>query len=320
MAVVTRNGLKEYALRALGAPVISINVADEQLEDRIDEALEFFRYYHYDGVEKVYLKQKISASELNITTSVADTFGLNTTITGATSGATALVTKESERSSAGTKIIVKNVSGTFAAGETISNGIVTAALTATNFVLIGEYDKKYITTSDLVYGVTRVLPFYGASTSKNIFDVQYQLRLHDLYDLTSTSVIYYTQMRQHLSLLDETLNGKPQFRFNQTQHKLQLDVNWDSDITLGDYIVVECYRALDPDEFNKVWSLPFIKHYTTALFKRQWGLNLKKFGGLTLPGGVTLDGQGVYDEAISEIKDLEEELINNSAPLELFTG
>lgn len=320
MAVSSRAELKQYALRALGHPVVQVNVADEQLEDRIDEALDYFRLYHYDGVEKIFMKHQIKASTLEITTATANQFELNSTITGQISGATAVVTKQTDKSSTGTTILIKNVTGTFVASETISNGTVTATLAATNFFTLGDYDARYITTPDLVFGITRVLPLYGASTSKNIFDVQYQLRLHDLYDLTSTSVIYYTQVRNHLTLLNEVLNGMPQIRFNRLQNKLYLDVNWNSDMVLGDYIIVEGYRALDPNEYTKTWSEPWLKHYTVALFKRQWGINLKKFGGLTLPGGVTLDGQGVYDEAVGEIKDLEDDLMSKSSPLEFFTG
>jgi hypothetical protein len=116
------------------------------------------------------------------------------------------------------------------------------------------------------------------------------------------------------------LNGHPLYRFNRLQGKLFLDINWESDIALGDFIVVECYRALDPTEYAKAWSEPWLKHYVTALFKRQWGVNLKKFGGLTLPGGVTLDGQGLFDEAKAEIDDLEQELMNKAAPLDFFMG
>jgi len=120
--------------------------------------------------------------------------------------------------------------------------------------------------------------------------------------------------------LDLELNGHPQFRFNRRQGRLYLDINWETDLFLGDYVVLEVYRALDPTEFTKVYNDPWLKHYTTSLFKRQWATNLKKFQGLQLPGGVTLDGNGMYDEAITEIKDLEEELKTKSAPLEFFMG
>lgn len=321
MAVTSRQGLIDYCLRELGDPVVEINVDDSQVEDRVDEALEFFRLYHYDGIEKVYLKQRIGASEINLTTNAASTFLNNETITGGTSGATAKVTTETMRNSENTLLLVKNVVGTFEAGETItgSNSGATATLDTIPIVL-GEYDKRYIETNDLVYGVSRILPFSNASSSKNLFDMQYQLRLNDLYDLTSTSIIYYKTVMSHISLLDLELNGHTQFRFNRLQNKLHLDINWNADIALGDNVIIECYRVLDPTEYTKVWGEPWLKKYTTALIKRQWGANGLKFQGMQLPGGVTIDFQGLYDAAKSEIADLEDELIVKSAPLEWMMG
>lgn len=247
MAIVTsRNTLKQYCLRNLGAPVVEINVDDDQLEDRIDEALEFFRQYHYDGIERVYLKHQIT-----------------------------------------------------------------------------EQDKLngYIPLSPLVYGVVRVLPIAtGTGSSKNIFDLQYQLRLNDLYDLSSTSIIYYTMVMSHLSLLDMMLNGNIIYRHNRLQDKLFLDIDWKMDVQVGEYVMVECYRALDPNEYTKLWNEMWLKHYVTALFKKAWATNLKKFSGLQLPGGVTIDGDKLYDEAMQEIKDLEDDLMNKSAPLDFFLG
>jgi hypothetical protein len=320
MAVSTREGLKQYALRALGAPVLEINVDDDQLEDRIDEALEFWRLYHNEGIEKVYLKTLIRASTLTIQSSIADQFNLGDTITGQTSGATARVTVQRDLVSNGTTIYVREVEGTFTSGEVITNGTTEATLAAADAVFLGEIDTHYLEVSDLVYGVTRLLPFAGTQTSKSMFDLQYQLRLNDLYDLASTSIIYYKQVMGHLSLLDMELNGKPMFDFNRLQNRIYPRINWQADIEPGEYIVAECYRALDPTQFSRVWNEIWLKHYTTALFKKQWAVNLKKFQGLQLPGGVTMDGQGLYQEASQEIKDLEEELMTKSAPLQWFMG
>lgn len=319
MAVTSRQGLIDYCLRELGEPVIEINVDDGQVQDRVDEALDFFNLYHYDGIEKVYLKHQIRASQLNLTTNNASAFKLDEVITGQTSGAKCKVAHEYGRESTGNLLIVKGVTGTFLAGETITNGTITAVL-GTIPAVIGEYDNRYIETNDLVYGVTRILPFSNASSSKNMFDLQYQLRLNDLYDLTSTSIIYFKTVMSHIALLDLELNGHQMFRFNRLQNKLYLDINWDADIALGDYIIVECYRILDPAVTAKVWGEPWLKKYTTALIKRQWGANGKKFQGMVLPGGVSIDFQGMYEEAISEIKELEDELMSKSAPLEFFMG
>ena len=245
-AITTRQGLVDYCLRSLGAPVVEVNVADEQIDDRIDEAIEHFRLYHYDGIEKVYLKHQITSQ--NIT-------------------------------------------------------------------------DQFITLPDLIYGVTRVFPVAsGTSTSKSIFDLQYQLRLNDLYDLTSTSIIYYSQVMSHLSLLDMTLNGHPIYRFNKLTNKLYIEASWTEEMQVGNYILVECYRALDPQVVTKMYNDKWLKHFATALIKKQWATNLKKFSGMQLPGGVTIDGNALYDEAVQEIKDLEDDIQNKSAPLEFFLG
>ena len=319
MAVTSRDQLKQYALRALGSPVVEINADDDQLEDRLDEALEYWRVYHPDGVEKLYMKFQITSSELRLTTNNAEAFPLGANVVGTTSGARAVVIRETSRASTGNTLLVKNVQGNFAIGETVTDGTHTAVL-GTPAVILGSYDKRYIEVPDLIYGITRVLPFSQASSSKNIFDLQYQLRLNDLYDLTSTSIIYYKTVMSHLALLDLELNGHPMFRFNRRQSKLYLDINWEIDIYLGDFVVVECYRALDPAENVKVWDEAWLKHYVTALFKKQWSTNIKKFQGIQLVGGVTLDGNALYDEATNEIKELEDELQNKSAPLEFFLG
>ena len=246
MSLNTRQDLINYCFRALGAPVVEINVDMDQVEDRVDEAIEYFRLYHYDGIEKVYLKHQITQQDI---------------------------------------------------------------------------DSTYITMPDYIYGVTRVFPVAsGTSTSKSIFDLQYQLRLNDLYDLTSTSVIYYSQVMSHLSLLDLTLNGHPLYRFNRLGSKLYIDTVWKDKMQVGNYILVECYRALDPNDSPKLYNDGWLKHYTTALIKKQWAVNVKKFQGLQLPGGVSIDGDGLYREATEEIKDLEDEMMNKSAPLDWYMG
>ena len=244
-AVTSREGLKQYALRALGAPVVEINADEDQLEDRLDEALEYWKQYHYDGIERIYLKHTVTSDDIT---------------------------------------------------------------------------NQYIPIADAVYGITRVIPVSQTSSSKNLFDIQYQLRLHDLYDLTSTSIIYYKTVMAHIALLDMELNGPQMFRFNRLQNRLFLDLKWGTDVAAGNIIVCEAYRAMDPEAFTKVYNEQWLKHYVTALFKRQWATNIKKFSGIQLPGGVTLDGDKLYDEAQGEIKELEDELQNKSAPLEFFLG
>ena len=323
MAVTSRDTLKQYCLRNLGAPVLEINVDDEQLEDRIDEALDYWRLYHNEGVEKMYLKQQMRCSSLYLTDAIADTFPVGVTVQGQTSGATAVVTNQSDIKSSDNNLLVTRVTGTFVASEDIATTegeTITATLLDDNFVVVREIDNRYIDLPDHVYGVSRMLPFSGTQTSKSMFDIQYQLRLNDLYDLTSTSIVYYKMVMSHLSLLDLELNGKPMFDFNRLQGRVYPRLEWNTNVIPGDYIVLECYRALDPATWTKVWDEPWLKRYVTSLFKKQWGVNIKKFGGIQLPGGVTLNGQAMYDEGFNEQKELEQELLTKGSPLEFFLG
>ena len=312
----TRAQFKDYCLRKLGHPVIQINLDDDQIEDRIDEALQFFHDYHWDGVEKIYMKHQLTQADI---------------------------------------------------------------------------DRKWIYCPDAVIFVTGVMPFDQSASSVNMFDLRYQLRLHDLYDFTSVSYVSYEITMQHIRSLNLIFSGTPQFRFNRKQNKLFLDINWD-DMQVGEYVVVECYRKLDPSSITlsgtisgttssntltgygttfdqevlendfitlgdgqsvqikfinsptqinivgnltanvanvtmekpgvtDVWDDRLLKKYSTALLKKQWGENLKKFGGIQMPGGVTLNGKEIWDEAVEEIKEIEEDMFNfNSLPSEIFTG
>jgi hypothetical protein len=291
-------------------------VDDDQVEDRIDEALAFWADYHYDGTEKIYMKHKITAEDIS---------------------------------------------------------------------------RRWIYAPDAITFVTGVLPFDDSNSSINMFDLRYQLRLHDLYDFTSVSYVSYEITMQHIRSLQLLFSGTPQFRFNRHLNKLFLDIDWDRDLQDGEYVIIECYRKLVPDTItltgtvtanissntltgygtifdqevlendfitigteskqirninspsqitlvgpmsanvnnvtatlsgiSDVWNDRFLKKYATALIKRQWGNNLKKFSGIAMPGGVTLNGKEIYDEAEAEIKEIEEDMFNfNSLPSEIFTG
>jgi len=312
----TRSTFKTYCLRELGFPVIDINVDDDQLEDRIDEALQFFQDYHFDGVEKIYMKHKITTDDIA---------------------------------------------------------------------------RKWIYVPDAVIGVVNVFPFDDSNSSINMFDLRYQLRLHDLYDFTSVSYVPYEITMQHIATLNLLFSGKPQYRFNRHLNKLFLDIDWNNSIKENDWVVVECYRKLDPDTFtasgtanvanasvvvtgtgtnfyndffigdditvgsqtqtiieinsstslnvysaftstatgqtisksgiSDVWNDRFLKRYTIALIKKQWGNNLKKFAGIQMPGGVMLNGQAIYDEAVVEIQKIEEDIQSlNVLPPDILVG
>ena len=313
----TRAELVTYCKRKLGFPVIEINVDDDQVDDRIDEALSFYQDYHFDGTEKIYMKHMITAEDIN---------------------------------------------------------------------------RRWIYCPDAVTFVTGVMPFDQSNASINMFDLRYQLRLHDLYDFTSVSYVSYEITMQHIRTLNLLFSGTPQFRFNRKQNKVFLDIDWARDVTPGDYVIVECYRTLNPatitltgtatytsgvntvtgygttfDQqllendfitlngvdtwqiarissptsievrgplttsaanvaitsagYSDVWNDRFLKKYATALIKLQWGNNLSKFSGIQMPGGVTLDGVRIMTEAQAEIDKMEEDMFNmNVLPSEIMMG
>jgi hypothetical protein len=244
--VTTREQLKDYCLRRLGAPVIEINIDDDQIEDRIDDAFQFYRDYHYDAVEMVYLKHQITAQDIA---------------------------------------------------------------------------NLYVPIPDSVVGVSRILPFSDRSDGMNIFSIRYQILINDLYSLMSTNLIYYYQVKQELELINQVLVGTKPVRFNRHMNRLYIDMDWAGDVNVGDYIIVECYRILDPDTYRDVYNDRFLKQYTTALFKRQWGENLKKFSGMQLPGGVTLNADKIYEDALDEINKIEAEMQSRfELPVDMFTG
>lgn len=305
-APATRQQLIDYCLRELGHPVIEINVDDDQVSDRIDAALQYYQDYHYDGVERIYLKQQVTATRITLGTSNASSFALGTNVTGNTSAAYATVCSELNTTSYGTTLLVKNSTGTWTTGETIlgSNG----ASSTVASVSIGYVDKEYFDLDDSILGVRRVLPFSAVNTGQSyMWDIRYQMRLNDMFDLLSTSLIYYEQVKSHLSLIDQLLVGSKSFRFQRHQNRLYLDMSWDTDVSVGEYVIVECYKILDPDTWTDVYNDRFLKRYATALIKKQWGNNLKKFSGIQMPGGVTLNGKEIYDEAVAEIEYLENE-------------
>jgi hypothetical protein len=312
----TRQEFKDYCLRRLGFPVIQINVDDDQVDDRIDDALQFFHDYHFEGCEKMYMKHKFTQEDI---------------------------------------------------------------------------DRRWIYCPDPVLFVIGVLPFDDSNSSVNMFDLRYQLRLHDLYDFTSVSYVSYEITMQHIRTLNLLFSGTPQFRFNRHHNKLFLDIDWERDATVGEYVVIECYRKLSPESvtltgtvsatntantltgtgtkfdqeildgdvitiagtelqvnhilsptviqlikpptanitngsivkagMTDVWDDRFLKRYATALIKYQWGSNLSKFAGVQMPGGVTLDGPRIMDEAQKEIDKIEEEMQSyNVLPSDFIMG
>jgi len=253
----TKASLKEYCLRALGKPVIDINVDDDQVDDRIDEAVQYFCQYHTDGVERMYLKYEVTAADI-----------------------TRMTTDTSE--------------------SVTENSVTTTWKQGNNFLIVPE----------TVISVVNVFPLSDRA-NLNLFDVRYQLRLNDLYDFSSTSIVHYQMTMQHLDFLDHILVGEKPMRFNHLSNKLFLDMDWNNDITAGEFLIFEVFRRLDPATSTDMFDDLYLKRYTTTLIKKQWGQNLSKFSGTAMLGGVTLNGPELFSTAIQEQRQLEEEIRSN---------
>jgi len=245
----SRQGLIDYCLRQLGDPVIEINVDVDQLEDRVDEALQYYQEFHSDGVYRGYMKHQITADDVA---------------------------------------------------------------------------NEYITISSAITHVTKLFPLRSGDINRNFFDIKYQMHLNDIADLHSYigDLAYYEQMQQYLTLLDIKLTGQTQVDFVRKQNRLYIhgDFN-DGDIKVGEYVVAEVYQIVDPDTYTAVWNDMWLKEYTTALIKRQWGANLIKFEGMQLPGGVMLNGRQLFDDATQDIDRLREKIrMDHELPPDFFVG
>ena len=331
----SRATLKDYAKRQLGHPVVELNLDDDQMEDRIDDALEFFQEYHFDGTFPTFLKHQITASTLKITSNVS--FEAGEVITGGTTGVRATV---HEYHSANTTIRYKNpevksggdgntfyanTTTTFGNSETITGGTSGASATtaASSANSLGDFDNQYISIEENIIGIKGVIPFFNETNkSTNMFSVDYQYALNDLYTFGGMqSFKNYVFTQQRLSMINNLFNTMPRFRFNRHTDRLHLDVNWGEDVDIDDFIVAEAYIIADPSTFSDVFGDMFLKKYVTALFKKQWGQNLIKFEGLQLPGGVTLNGRQLYDDATTEIDRIEEEVqLKYQLPDDFFVG
>lgn len=315
--------LIDHCLRALGYPVIEINVDDDQVEDRVDEALQFYQHYHSDAVEKVYLKHKVTNSEIEFTAASNGTFVKGEIITGGTSGAKSVI----ESVTSTTKIrynALTDFSKVFAVGDVVTGG--TSGATGTikaSGITIGDIENGYITTPELVQDVLDVFPIEEATTSTNMFDIKYQMHLNDIYSLGFLgSLSEYVMTQQWLSLLDMVIDDSTKhLSFDKHKDQLRIDMDWNKEVDRDDYLIVECNRVIDPDTYTEVYNDYFLKRYCTALIKRQWGTNLLKFEGMVMPGGVTFNGRQLFDDANEEILKLEEECrLNWEQPVDFYTG
>ncbi len=244
----SRQTFIDYCLRSLGAPVVEINVDDDQVEDRVDEALQFYQAYHSDAIEKVYLKHEVTQTDI---------------------------------------------------------------------------DNGYIAINDLVTDVVRVMPLRDTKSTNSLFDVKYQIHLNDVYNLGFLgSLVDYEMTQQWLSLLDRIMDSDDKhISFERHKNQLRIDMDWSAEVAIGHYLVVECYRIIDPNTYTDVYNDYYLKKYATALIKQQWGQNLLKFEGMTMPGGVQFNGRQIYEDAQQDIEKLTEEVrLNWEQPVDFYTG
>ena len=331
----TRATLKDYAKRQLGHPVVELNIDDDQMEDRIDDALEYFQEYHFDATYPTFLKHQITSSTLKIQSNT--TFTAGEYITGGTSGVRATV---HQYHSANTTIRYKdpmvksggdgntyyaNTTTTFGNAETVTGE--TSELSATTATssanTLGDFDNQYISVAENIIGIKGVMPFWSDTAgSTNMFSVNYQYALNDLYSVGAVSSFRdYVFTQQNLAMIRNLFHTSPRFRFNRHTDRLYLDVDWGTDLTIDKWVVVEAYTVTDPTTFSDVYGDMFLKRYVTALFKKQWGQNLIKFEGMQLPGGVTLNGRQLYDDAVTELERIDEEVqLKYSLPDDFFVG
>ena len=259
----TRQELINYCLRKLGAPVLEINIDDDQIDDLVDDALQYFYERHFDGVERMYLKYKITQDDI-------------------------------DRGRA------KNETGS-------SVGIVTTTGTDGKNTFNFYESSNYVQVPDSVIGIERVFKFDTSDISGGMFSIKYQLFLNDLYYFNSVELLQYSMVKTYLEDIDFLLKTDKQIRYNKRQNRLYLDIDWEYKAA-NTYIVIDCYRILDPNDFTKVYNDSFLKKYLTALMKRQWGQNLIKYRGVKLPGGIELNGREIYDDAEKELDDLKQRM------------
>lgn len=255
----TRQGLIDYCLRKLGYPVLEINVDDDQIDDLVDDAIQYFNERHFDGMERVYLKHKLTPEEKNIVRT----------------------------------------------GVTTTNATTNVGITSISY----EESNNFIQLPDSVIGVFNVFKSDANTISSGLFNIKYQLFLNDLYYYGALDLLNYAMVKTHLEDISRIITPDVQLRFNKKQHRLYLDIDW-AMVNSNSYIIIDCFRFVDPSDFPKVYNDWWLKKYLTSLIKRQWGINMSKFQGVQLPGGITLNGRQLYDDAVLELEKLEEQLHN----------
>ena len=261
----SRQGLIDYGLRQLGAPVLEINIDDDQIDDLLDDAIQVFNERHFDGVEEMFLKYEFTQADIDRGKTHPGATGISTSSLVGTAGTST------------------NIAGY---GTTVNNF---------------TENSNFIQVPDAVIGIEKIFKFDTSSISGSMFSIKYQLFLNDLYYFNSVELLQYSMVKSYLEDIDFLLTPDRQIRFNKKQNRLYLDMDYQS-LKAGDFIVIDCLRILDPNDFTKVYNDMFLKMYVTALMKRQWGQNLIKFRGVKLPGGLELNGREIYEDGQRDLE------------------
>ena len=307
----SRSELKEYCLRKLGKPVIEINVDDDQIEDLIDDTIQLFNERVYDGVERVYLKYKITQNDIdngkkrNVETTETD---VNVDDVPSVTAGSFVVGTSYEITSIGTTDFTTigasaNTVGVIFTATGVGSGTGTASKSRT---LEFDEGRGYLTVPDHVIGIQGILPISNTYVN-NMFGFRYQFFLNEFYNFYAYDILNLEMTMQYIQTLEFLLEGQKPIRYNKVQDRLYLDVDWNR-VAVNDYIVIDCYRALDPTTFTKLYNERFVKEYLTSLIKKQWGQNLIKFSGIKMPGGVEFNGRQLYDDAIAELDKLDQKM------------
>jgi len=262
----SRGQLINFGLRKLGYPVLEINLDTDQIHDALDDTLQLYQERHYNGIERMYLKYKITQEDLD---------------------------RGRAQGTDGVGIVTTTGISTNTAGTVTSNFYETS---------------NYIAVPDHVIGVNKIFKFDTSSISGSMFSIKYQLFLNDLYYFNSVELLQYSMTKTRLEDIDFLLTPEAQVRFNKRQDRLYLDIDWGAQLA-GNFLILDCHRALDPDNFTQVYNDYFVKLYLTALIKRQWGQNLIKFRGVKLPGGLELNGREIYDDAERDLERIKEKMM-----------
>jgi len=269
----TRQELIDYCKRQLGYPVLEINVADEQIEDLVDDAIQYFQERHFDGVAQVYLKYKVTQNDVDRGKA-----------------------KPPGAPNAGSSVGIASTNTT--------TNIVGTATTFTYYE-----NSNYLQIPPDIIGINKVFQYDDAQSVSisNMFSFKYQLFLNDIYYWGTTDLLSYSMSMSYLETMNFLLNTHKQIRFNQRQDRMYLDVDWNN-LRVGEYLIIDCYRAMDPNDYSRVWNDSFLKPYLTSLIKKQWGQNMMKFQGVKLPGGVELNGRQMYDDALRELEEIKSKM------------